>query len=214
MERRHHETQGGKSGYCKAKSVSRAHHPTDRGAFSHVGGTGCYGVAPVSLCAGQNGRNDAGMVGDTLSPAGRGVVVLRTASSVLVQMLGCLVVTEDEIVWKCPFMRTVRLRKTEIRYTGIDYRWPGSARKAVTPVDMAYFSTKSYPQECRNKSYLLRNKKGFIKFPAGEKLCRYMSEWLPEPYERVFAAASDGYEARRRKRDRKRGRENEMSRKL
>lgn len=127
---------------------------------------------------------------------------------------GRLVVTEDEIVWKCPFMRTVRLRKTEIRYTGIDYRWPGSARKAVTPVDMAYFSTKSYPQECRNKSYLLRNKKGFIKFPAGEKLCRYMSEWLPEPYERVFAAASDGYEARRRKRERKCGRENEMSRKL
>lgn len=80
----------------------------------------------------------------------------------------------------------------------------GSARKAVTPVDMAYFSTKSYPQECRNKSYLLRNKKGFIKFPAGEKLCRYMSEWLPEPYERVFAAASDGYEARRRKKERKR----------
>ena len=32
---------------------------------------------------------------------------------------GCLVVTEDEIIWKCPFMRTVRLRKTEIRYTGI-----------------------------------------------------------------------------------------------
>ena len=117
---------------------------------------------------------------------------------------GCLVVTEDEIVWKCPFMRTVRLRKTEIRHTGIDYRWPGSARKAVTPVDMAYFSTNSYPQECRNKSYLLRNKKGFIKFPAGEKLCRYMSEWLPEPYERVFAAASDGYEARRRKKERKR----------
>ena len=87
LERRHHKTQGGKSGYCKAKSVSRAHHPTDRGAFSHVGGTGCYGVAPVSLCAGQNGRNDTGMVGDTFSPADRGVVVLRTASSVLVQML-------------------------------------------------------------------------------------------------------------------------------
>ena len=31
-----------------------------------------------------------------------------------------------------------------------------------------------------------------------------MSEWLPEPYERVFAAASDGYEARRRKKERKR----------
>ena len=126
---------------------------------------------------------------------------------------GCLVVTEDEIVWKCPFMRTVQLRKTEIRYTGIDYRWPGSARKAVTPVDMAYFSTKSYPQECRNKSYLLRNKKGFIIFSAGEKLCRHMSAWLPEPYERVFAAADDGYEARRRQRARRRAEKRQKRRK-
>lgn len=117
---------------------------------------------------------------------------------------GHLVVTEDEIIWKCPFMRTVRLKKAEIRYTGIDYRWPGPARKAVTPVDMAYFSTTPYPQECRNKSYLLRNKEGFIKFPASEKLCRHMSEWLPEPYERVFAAASNGYEAQRRQRARRR----------
>ena len=117
---------------------------------------------------------------------------------------GRLIIVEDEIIWKCPFMRTVRLKKAEIKYTGIDYRWPGSVGKAVTPVDMAYFSTTPYPQECRNKSYLLRNKKGFIKFSAGEKLCRHMSVWLPEPYERVFAAASDGYEARRRKRERKR----------
>ena len=117
---------------------------------------------------------------------------------------GRLVVTQDEIIWKCPFMRTVRLKKSEIKYTGIDYRWPGPAQKAVTPVDMAYFSTKPYPQECWNKSYLLRNKSGFIKFPASEKLCRYLKEWLPEPYERVFAAASDGYEARRRKKERKR----------
>ena len=105
---------------------------------------------------------------------------------------GRLVVTEDEIVWKCPFMRTVRLKKAEIRYTGIDYRWPGPAQKVITPVDMAYFSTTPYPQKCRNKSYLLRNKKGFIIFSAGEKLCRHMSAWLPEPYERVFAAAEIG----------------------
>ena len=126
---------------------------------------------------------------------------------------GCLMVTEDEIVWKCPFMRTVRLRKTE-------FDIPASTTAGRVRRESGYacrygvfFSTKSYPQECRNKSYLLRNKKGFIKFPAGEKLC-HMSEWLPEPYERVFAAASDGYEARHRKRERKRGRKNEMSRKL
>ena len=126
---------------------------------------------------------------------------------------GRLVVTEDEIAWKCPFMRTVRLQKTEIRYTGIDYRWPGPALKAVTSMDMAYFSTTPYPQACRSKSYLLRNKKGFIKFPASEKLCRHMSVWLPEPYERVFAAASDGYEARRRKRLRKRAEKQRKKRK-
>lgn len=126
---------------------------------------------------------------------------------------GRLVVTEDEIVWKCPFMRTVRLKKAEIRYTGIDYRWPGPAQKAVTPVDMAYFSTTPYPQKCRNKSYLLRNKKGFIIFSAGEKLCRHMSAWLPKPYERVFAAADDGYEARRRQRARRRAEKRQKRRK-
>lgn len=126
---------------------------------------------------------------------------------------GRLMVTEDEIVWKCPFMRTVRLKKAEIRYTGIDYRWPGPAQKAVTPVDMAYFSTTPYPQKCRNKSYLLRNKKGFIIFSAGEKLCRHMSAWLPEPYERVFAAADDGYEARRRQRARRRAEKRQKRRK-
>ena len=126
---------------------------------------------------------------------------------------GRLVVTEDEIVWKCPFMRTVRLKKAEIRYTGIDYRWPGPAQKAVTPVDMAFFSTTPYPQKCRNKSYLLRNKKGFIIFSAGEKLCRHMSAWLPEPYERVFAAADDGYEARRRQRARRRAEKRQKRRK-
>ena len=126
---------------------------------------------------------------------------------------GRLVVTEDEIVWKCPFMRTVRLKKAEIRYTGIDYRWPGPAQKAVTPVDMAYFSTPPYPQKCRNKSYLLRNKKGFIIFSAGEKLCRHMSAWLPKPYERVFAAADDGYEARRRQRARRRAEKRQKRRK-
>ena len=126
---------------------------------------------------------------------------------------GRLVVTEDEIVWKCPFMRTVRLKKAEIRYTGIDYRWPGPAQKAVTPVDMAYFSTTPYPQKCRNKSYLLRNKKGFIIFSAGEKLCRHMSAWLPKPYERVFAAADDGYEARRRQRARRRAETRQKRRK-
>ena len=126
---------------------------------------------------------------------------------------GRLVVTEDEIVWKRPFMRTVRLKKAEIRYTGIDYRWPGPAQKAVTPVDMAYFSTTPYPQKCRNKSYLLRNKKGFIIFSAGEKLCCHMSAWLPEPYERVFAAADDGYEARRRQRARRRAEKRQKRRK-
>lgn len=162
MERRHHETQGGKSGYRKAKSVSRAHHPTDRGAFSHVGGTGCYGVAPVSLCAGQNGRNDAGMVGDTLSPAGRGVVVLRTASSVLVQMLWvpCGHGGRDHL--EMPFYADSAAEKD-----GDSIYWhrlplAGFGAKSGYACRYGVFSTKSYPQECRNKSYLLRNKRDLL----------------------------------------------------
>ena len=52
MKRRHHETQGGKSGYCKAKSVSRAHHPTDRGSSPYAALYRHYGIHVVLVFQG------------------------------------------------------------------------------------------------------------------------------------------------------------------
>ena len=116
---------------------------------------------------------------------------------------GRLIIDEDEIIWKCPFMKTRRLHKDEIRYTGFDYRFKGGSLRDITTMDMAYFSKKPYPQDAVNKSYKLRNSDDFIKFHASKKLCLHLSEWLPEPRNRIFDAAYDNFvrkERRRRKR--------------
>ena len=116
---------------------------------------------------------------------------------------GRLIIDEDEIIWKCPFMKTRRLHKDEIRYTGFDYRFKGGSLRDITTMDMAYFSKKPYPQDAVNKSYKLRNSDDFIKFHASKKLCLHLSEWLPEPRSRIFDAAYDNFvrkERRRRKR--------------
>ena len=116
---------------------------------------------------------------------------------------GRLIIDEDEIIWKCPFMKTRRLHKEEIRYTGFDYRLKGGSLRDITTMDMAYFSKRPYPKEAVNKSYRIRNSDDFIKFHASKKLCLHLSEWLPEPRNRIFDAAYDSFvrkECRRRKR--------------
>lgn len=116
---------------------------------------------------------------------------------------GRLIIDENEIIWKCPLMKTRCLHKEEIRYTGFDYRFKGGSLRDITTMDMAYFSKLPYPQEAVNKSYKLRNSDDFIKFHASKKLCLYLSEWLPEPRNRIFGAAYDNLvrkECRRRKR--------------
>ena len=78
-------------------------------------------------------------------------------------------------------MKTRRLHKDEIRYTGFDYRFKGGSLRDITTMDMAYFSKRPYPQEAVNRSYKLRNSDDFIKFHASKKLCLHLSEWLPNP---------------------------------
>lgn len=116
---------------------------------------------------------------------------------------GRLIIDEDEVIWKCPLMKTRRLRKDEIRYTGFDYRFKGGSLRDITTMDMAYFSKYPYPQEAVNKSYKLRNSDNFIKFHASKKLCLHLSEWLPEPRNRIFDAAYDNFVRKERRRRKK-----------
>lgn len=123
------------------------------------------------------------------------------------RFFGRLFITENEIIWKCPFMKTRRLNQTEVKYAGFDYRFSSGSLRNITTVDMAYFSKHPYPQEYVGKSYKLRNSDDFIKFHASKKLCFCLQEWLPEPRNRIFAAAYESFlrkENRSRRNRRKR----------
>lgn len=123
------------------------------------------------------------------------------------RFFGRLIITENEIIWKCPFMKTRRLNQTEVKYAGFDYRFSSGSLRNITAVDMAYFSRHPYPEECVGKSYKLRNSDDFIKFHASKKLCLCLQEWLPEPRNRIFAAAYESFlrkENRSRRNRRKR----------
>lgn len=115
---------------------------------------------------------------------------------------GRLIITENEIIWKCPFMRTRRIRKNEIKYSGFDYRFSSGNLRNITTMDMAYFSKQPYPKENIGKSYRLRNSDNFIKFHASEKLCFCLREWLPEPHNRIFANAYNSFLKKERKKQR------------
>ena len=109
------------------------------------------------------------------------------------RFFGRLFITENEIIWKCPFMKMRRLDRTEIKYTGFDFRFSSNSLRSITTMDMIYFSKHPYPQEYIGKSYKLRNSDDFIKFHASKKLCFCLQKWLPEPRNRIFAAAYESF---------------------
>lgn len=106
---------------------------------------------------------------------------------------GRLIIAEDEIIWKCPFMKTRCLGKAEVKHVGFDFRFSSGALRNITTMDMIYFSKHPYPEKYVGKSYKLRPNDDFIKFHASKKLCLCLRDWLPEPRNRVFAAAYDSF---------------------
>lgn len=116
---------------------------------------------------------------------------------------GRLIVTEDEIIWKCPFMKTRRLDRTEIKYTGFDFRFSSGSLRSISTMDMIYFSKHPYPEKYVGRSYKLRPNDDFIKFHASKKLCFCLQTWLPEPRNRIFAAAYESFARQKKRRRRK-----------
>lgn len=117
---------------------------------------------------------------------------------------GRLIIAENEIIWKCPFMKARRLGKAEIKYAGFDFRFSSGSLRNITTMDMIYFSKHPYPEKYVGKSYKLRPNDDFIKFHASKKLCLCLLEWLPEPCNRVFAAAYDSFLRQQTRRHKKR----------
>ena len=117
---------------------------------------------------------------------------------------GRLIVMEDEIIWKCPFMKTRRLAKTEIKYAGVDFRFSSNSLQNITAMDMIYVSKYPYPEKYVGKSNKLRPNDDFIKFHASKKLCLCLREWFPEPHNRIFAVAYESFLRQDRRKYKKR----------
>lgn len=62
------------------------------------------------------------------------------------RFFGRLFITENEIIWKCPFMKTRRLNQTEVKYAGFDYRFSSGSLRNITTVDMVYFRNIHIPR--------------------------------------------------------------------
>lgn len=117
---------------------------------------------------------------------------------------GRLIVTKNELVWKCPFMKTRRLDRAEIKYAGVDFRFSSNSLRSLTTMDMLYFSKHPYPEKYAGRSYKLRPNDDFIKFHASKKLCLCLREWFPEPRNQVFVAAYEGFHRQDRRKYKKR----------
>ena len=128
------------------------------------------------------------------------------------QCFSRLILAEDAVIWRCPFMRPRKIRKEECRYVGIKEAMlsRGKGDWISTGAKWVWFSTQPFP-EGKNIS-LLRTGKNFIKFPLSVRLSGALGEWLMEPKNLPFAkfyevAQRDKKrraEQRRRKREKRR----------
>ena len=103
------------------------------------------------------------------------------------QCFSKLILTEEAVIWRCPFMRPRKIRKEECRYVGIKeaMQQRGIGNWVSTGVKWAWFSTQSFP-EGKNISQV-RTGKDFIKFPLSVRLSGALGEWVPQPKNLPFA---------------------------
>ncbi len=127
--------------------------------------------------------------------AGVGVYFYRRVCGCL---LGWLTFTETEVIWRCPFRKTRRIPREECRYAGIHQCMFGKSERTGQPAMgvKAFISTKPYPGYANIS--LLKNTDEFVTGFVTYRLCKVLSEWLPDPQNRCFIS-----EAARMERDRR-----------
>ena len=113
-------------------------------------------------------------------------------------LLSWLTFTETEVIWRCPFRKTRRIPREECRYAGIHQCMFGKSERTGQPAMgvKAFISTKPYPGYANIS--LLQNTDEFVTGFVTYRLCKVLSEWLPDPQNRCFIS-----EAARMERDRR-----------
>lgn len=86
-----------------------------------------------------------------------------------------LTVADGEIIWRCPFRKTLRLQIDQCDYIGVQRE---DAHNGLLYY-FIYMSDRPYPQEYAGKINKVSCKEGFIKFWYSEKLSEYLISQIP-----------------------------------
>lgn len=94
-----------------------------------------------------------------------------------------ITVTENQIIWRCPLHRTVRMKLDDCVYIGVDDMADHNKTMPVVRGDeltYIYFLSEPFPPKYRHKIDSLKCKKGSIKFAYSDKLCEQLMCVFPK----------------------------------
>ena len=86
-----------------------------------------------------------------------------------------LTVADGQIIWRCPFRKTLRLQIDQCDYIGVQRE---DAHNGLLYY-FIYVSDRPYPQEYAGKINKVSCKEGFIKFWYSEELSAYLISQIP-----------------------------------
>ena len=99
---------------------------------------------------------------------------------------GKLIITEDEIIWKCVFCKSVRIKFSDIYYIGIRNFGDRNYIQADiyrTGFQYLIISSNGVPMQPIDK---VRCKKGVIKWMCSPNVCKILYSKVPEKYRAIL----------------------------
>lgn len=105
-----------------------------------------------------------------------GSYLIITWTSFHEKFLAKLIITDDEIIWKCIFKKSHTMQINSCTFVGVELE--SSFNKLDYP--FIYFATTWYPKMYAHKIDKLKNSDQFIKFWCTDKLADYLIASLPK----------------------------------
>ena len=94
-----------------------------------------------------------------------------------------LTVSQQKIIWRCPFYPSVKMRIEDCEYVSVeDMADHNMAMPVIRGDEIAYIylSDKPFPDKYKHKADIVRRKKGTITFAYSDKLCQELISVLPK----------------------------------
>ena len=105
---------------------------------------------------------------------------------------GKLTLTEDYVKWHALFMRSVKIPYSELRYVEIRHFDEGNVAPDLYGTGQMYLllSSKPLPKKRIDK---IRSGNGLIKYQFLTRDAQTLSEFIPEPFDRMFRTRAEIY---------------------